>query len=327
MVIIKKPIAKRLLQTKSKKPFVKVLAVVLTLVMMAATFAVAIPVISAKQCESYFTHQETIYIDLTQFTSWENDGAKIRVYTYYGDSNDDWNVENNKKDSDCNTNACYNKAIVPTSVSSHLYSFNIQGDKVGYVKVMRLDSGMNTCWNSTGYMYNDNRSGSQNCIKITGWDNAASWTTYIPSGGSGYQEVNAKPDATTITNNANIFPIDATFYDYYTDTEVSQGWGNINYVNSHGDWEPYTTLNNKIAAASSDVNYPMYFGNFFDKANGYTGAGSSNMVNFSNWVNNSARLGGTHKSVVGLTGTQLVDGNLKYAGNNGTTSSTALPSP
>ena len=206
MVIIKKPIAKRLLQTKSKKPFVKVLAVVLTLVMMAATFAVAIPVISAKQCESYFTHQETIYIDLTQFTSWENDGAKIRVYTYYGDSNDDWNVENNKADSACNTNACYNKAIVPTSVSSHLYSFNIQGDKVGYVKVMRLDSGMNTCWSSTGYMYNDNRSGSQNCIKITGWDNAASWTTYIPSGGSGYQEVNAKPDATTLPLMPTLLP-------------------------------------------------------------------------------------------------------------------------
>lgn len=299
----------------------------LTLVMLAVTFAVAIPVISAKQCNTYFTHQETIYIDLTQFTDWENDGAKIRVYTYYGDSNNDWNVENNKADSDCNTNACYNNAIVPTSVSSHLYSFNIQGDKVGYVKVMRLDSGMTTCWNSTGYMYNDNRSGSQNCIKITGWDNAASWTTYIPSGGSGYQEVNAKPDATTITNNANIFPIDATFYDYYTDTEVSQGWGNINYVNSHGDWEPYTTLNNKIAAASSDVgvNYPMYFGNFFNKDDGYTGAGSSNMVKFSNKVNNSARLDGTHKSVVGLTGTQLVDGNLKYAGNNGTTSSVNVP--
>lgn len=263
----------------------------LTLVMLAAAAAVAIPVISAKVCSSYFTHQETIYIDISSVPGWSNDSAKIRVYSYYGDSNDDWNVENDKADSNCGNNACYQKAIVPTKISNTLYSFNIQGDKVGYVKVMRLDSGMTTCWNNTGYVYNDNRTGSSNCIKITGWDNSYQWTTYSPSGGTGYHEVNASPDATTITNNANIFPIDATYYDYYTDTEVSGGWGNINYVNSHGDWEPYTTLNNKIASASSGVNYPMYFGNFFDKNDGYTGAGSSNMVNFSNQVNNSARLG------------------------------------
>lgn len=324
MVIINKPIAKRFRQEKSKKPFVKVLAAVMVLVLLVSVMAFAVPSISALKC-SYFTHQETIYIDMTQVSGWDGSGANIRVYSYYGDSDDDWNVENNKADSACNTNACYQKAINPTKISDHLYSFNIQGDKVGYVKVMRLDSGMTTCWNNTGFVYNKDRSGSANCIKITGWDNSYQWTTYSPSGGTGYHEVTANPDADSITNNSNIFPIDATFYDYYTDTEVASGWGNINYVNSHGDWEPYTTLNNKIAAASSGVNYPMYFGNFFDKNDGYTGAGSSNMVNFSNWVNNSARLGDTHKSVVGLTGSSLVDGNLMYAANGGGNSSVKVP--
>lgn len=298
----------------------------MVLVMFVSVAALAIPGVSAKICNTKFTHQETIYIDLRSFTGWENDSAKIRVYSYYGDSNDDWNVENNKADSNCNNNACFQNAINPTKITDHLYSFNIQGDNVGYIKVMRLDSGLNNLWNNTGYIYADNRSGSANCIKINGWDNSYQWTTYSPGGSStGYHEVTAKPDTTSITNNSNIFPIDATFYDYYTDTEVAGGWGNINYVNSHGDWEPYTTLNNKIAAASSDVNYPMYFGNFFDKNNGYTGAGSSNMVNFFNWVNNSARLGGTHKSVVGLTGTTLVNGDLMYAANGGGNSSVKVP--
>ena len=327
MVIINKPTAKRFRQERTKKPFVKVLAVVLTLVMLVSVVVLAIPTISALKC-SYFTHQETIYIDLTGFTGWENDSAKIRVYTYYGDSDDDWNVENNAADnSGIYNNAGFQKAITPSSVSSHLYSFNIQGDKVGYVKVMRLDSGLNDKWNDTGFVYNKDRQGSQNCIKITGWDNSYQWSLYSAggAGSTGYHELNATPDANSITNNANIFPIDATFYDYYTDGEIQNGWGNINWSESHEDWEPYTTLNNKIAAASSGVPYPMYFGNFFDKDDGYTGAGSSNMVNFSNWVNNSARLGGEHKSVVGLTGTELVDGNLKYATNGGGTSSVNVP--
>ena len=326
MVIINKPTAKRFRRERTKKPFAKVLAVVLTLVMLVSVVMFAIPTISALKC-SYFTHQETIYIDLTGFTGWEDSNAKIRVYTYYGDTDDDWNVENGAADSGIYNNACYQKAITPSSVSDHLYSFNIQGDRVGYVKVMRLDSGLNEKWNDTGFVYNKDRQGSQNCIKITGWDNSYQWSLYSAggAGSTGYHEVNATPDANSITNNANIFPIDATFYDYYTDGEIQNGWGNITYVQSHGNWEPYQTLNNKIAAASSGVPYPMYFGNFFDKNDGYTGAGSSNMVNFSNWVNNSARLGGTHKSVVGLTGTDLVDGNLKYATNNGGTSDVNVP--
>ena len=326
MVIINKFTAKWFRQEKSKKPFVKVLAVVMVLIMLVSVVAFAVPTISARQCSSYFTHQETIYIDITALPGWDtNDNPKIRVYSYYGNTNDDWNVENNRADSGCYNNTCFQNAINPTKISDHLYSFNIQGNEVGYVKVMRLDSGMNSCWNSTGFVYSENRSGSQNCIKITGWDNSYQWTTYSAGGGSGYHEVTAVPDAATITNNSSIFPIDATFYDYYTDNEVSYGWGNINYVNSHGDWEPYTTLNNKIAAASSGVNYPMYFGNFFDKDDGYTGAGSSNMVNFSNWVNNSARLGGTHKSIVGLTGTSLVDDDLVYAAEGGGNSSVKVP--
>ena len=327
MVIINKPNAKRFRQERSKRPFAKVLAVVLTLMILVSTFMLVIPTISALQC-SPFTHNEEIYIDMTGLTGWDESGANIRVYTYYSDSNENWNVQNNKNDSECYNYSCYQNAITPTKFADHVYTFRITGEKVGYVKVLRLSSDMNTCWNSTGFMYHKDRQGSANCIKITGWNNSAQWSTYAGTGGTGgYQEVNASPDADSITNNANIFPIDATFYDYYTDDEVQSGWGAIRYESSHGYWEPYQHLNNKIAAASSDVSvrYPMYFGNFFDKNDGYTGEGISQMVKFSNWVNNSARLDGTHKAVIGLTGTELVDGNLKYATSGGGTSTVNVP--
>lgn len=137
-------------------------------------------------------------------------------------------------------------------------------------------------------------------------------------GGSGTGNVfNAKPDS-TITGNSNLFQIDASFYDYYTDTEVTNGWRNSDYVNSHGDWEPYTKLNQALSkyASQNSVAHPLYFGNFYDKEDGYTGAGVSNLVNFSNWVNNSSRLGGYNRSVVGLTGRTLTSNQLRYYSKN-----------
>lgn len=323
MVIINKHSHTKRHTAKRKSTFLSTLSLVLAVLMMLSVSIAGIPTISALKC-SYFTHQEKIYIDLTEFTGWENDGAVIRVYTYYGNSDDNWNVENNKDDSACNTSECYQNAIVPSSVVDHVYSFNISGNEVGYVKVLRMNPDLSTAWNNTGFVYNKDRSGSANCIKITGWDNTASWTTYSATGGTDYYEVTASPDS-TITGNSNLYTIDATFYDYYTDGEIQRGWGNINYEESHGYWEPYTKLNNKIASASNDVPYPMYFGNFFDKNNGYTGEGSSNMVNFFNLVNNSARLGGTHKSVVGLTGPNLVNGELYYAANGGGNGTKKVP--
>ena len=154
-------------------------------------------------------------------------------------------------------------------------------------------------------------------------ENNKNYITVTESGSGGGGETgsggvyNAKPDS-TITGNKNLYQIDASFYDYYTDTEVSSGWRNSTYVNSHGDWEPYTKLNNALAqyATANGVKRPLYFGNFYDKNDGYVGVTGSNLVNFSNWVNNSARLGGYNRSVVGLTGRTLSSDKLRYYNRN-----------
>ena len=258
---------------------------------------VAIPVTSAINTGgTYFSHQETLFIDTSGFTDWFDKSAKLRVYTYYGDStsNDNWNVENNKNDSDINNAACLANAIEPELINDNLYKFIITGDKVGAVKVMRVDSNVSTIWNTSGYMLATTR-GSNDCIKITGWD-SAEWTTRIVDPADPGQTVFDATPNSSITDNANLTTINATFFDYFTDEETEKGWRKNSYTTAHGDWEPYDTLNKKIVSASSGVKYPMYFGNFFNKEDGYR------YTNFSNWVNNSSRLGGYNRAVINLAG-------------------------
>lgn len=125
-----------------------------------------------------------------------------------------------------------------------------------------------------------------------------------------------------IKNKSDLYTINTTFYDYYTDTEVANGWRTSTYQNSHGDWEPYTKLNKALAdyAKAYNVKRPLYFGNFFDKEDDYKGASGSDLVNFSNWVNNSSRLGGYNYSIVGLTGKTLTgtDKKINYYSSTGT---------
>lgn len=351
MVIIKKFLHTQRQKVKSKKAFVSVLAIVLSLLITISVVCFAIPMASAKG-ESPFQDNECIYIDCRQQIGskyWDSDGAELRVFTFYNDSdaanfchefeedfqNDNWYTGSN----------VLQKGIKADYVDNHIYRFRIPSDKLSHVRIARTDGGANNKWNLSPYMWDNQRSktaGSKhNCIKITGWDNAASWTTYTPTNNASYNSKTAQPD-TSITGNSNLYPIDATFYDYYNDDEIQKNWQNINYESNHasvhytknnnwywwaGYWEPFSYLNNKIAAqAGSDVNYPLYFGNFYGKGDGYTGEGASNLKKFNNQANNSNNIGGNHKSVSGLTGGTLdSNGNLVYATNAGYNSSTLVP--
>ena len=152
--------------------------------------------------------------------------------------------------------------------------------------------------------------------------NGSDWVAYSGGGtpvtpGNVYNAV----ASSAIKSNSNLYTINTTFYDYYTDTEVANGWRTSTYQNSHGDWEPYTKLNKALAdyAKAYNVKRPLYFGNFFDKEDDYKGASGSDLVNFSNWVNNSSRLGGYNYSIVGLTGKTLTGTgkNINYYSNTG----------
>lgn len=143
---------------------------------------------------------------------------------------------------------------------------------------------------------------------------------YNGSAWADYKKVYDAVASDAIKNRSDLYTINTTFYDYYTDKEVTSGWRKSDYVNSHGDWEPYTKLNKALAdyAKAYNVKRPLYFGNFFDKEDDYKGASGSDLVNFSNWVNNSSRLDGYNNSVVGLSGRTLTsDKKIRYYNNDG----------
>ena len=261
----------------------------MVLVAVPATFAI-------NTGGTYFSHQETLFIDLTD-VDWFADGTSVKVYTYYGDSNnsDNWNVENNKNDSDIYNAACLANALVPEHVVDGIYKFIVTGDKVGAVKVLNVNADGASVRKSSGFMLATERAG-KDCIKIKNDNGDAEWTGYKVQPADPGQNVFEAENAASITNNANLSTINAVFYDYYTDEEVSKGWRKNAWSTSHGDWEPYDQFNKKIQAASAGVQYPLYFGNFFDKNDGYK------YTNFSNWVNNSARLGGYNRAVINLAG-------------------------
>lgn len=354
MVIIKKFLHTQRQVVKGKKAFVSVLAIVLSLLITISVVFVAIPAVSAKG-ESAFQDNECIFIDcrLNDGSYWDKDGAQIRVFTYYNNS-DDENFchefeENFANDGWFTGQNVLQKGILADKFCDHVYRFRIPSDKLSHVRVVRANGNSTEKWNlSQYYMWDKDRdktAGSKsNCIKITYWGNngysPAQWTCFSPTNNASYNSKTAVPDS-TITGNSNLYPIDATFYDYYNDDEIQKGWQNINYESNHarvhftknnqwywwaGYWEPFQYLNKKIASHDSGVNYPLYFGNFYGKSDGYTGEGASNLKNFNNKANNSNNIGGTHKSVAGLTGGTLdSDGDIVYATNNGYNSTTKVP--
>lgn len=142
-----------------------------------------------------------------------------------------------------------------------------------------------------------------------------------------------------IKNDNTLYTINTTFYDYYTDNEVNNGWRKYSQIDSNngtsyeshgknkaGQADPYTMLNNALSnyAKTNGVKRPLYFGVFYNvddstdtEPSRVDGFGAS-MFNFSNWVNNSSRLGGYNNSVVGLSGRTLTNNKIRYYNNDGT---------
>ena len=354
MVIIKKFVHTQRQKVKSKKAFVSVLAIVLSLLMTVSVLFVAIPItnVSAQVAQGEYTDSEEIYIDLRSFTNWENDQASLKVFTFYNnsDTSDHYCREigkacsNSASKNDYSGNVGY--GITPDKFCDHVYRFRIPSDHLDHVIVVRCNKDANEPWNTSYYMYdgggygrNKTAGNNQNCIKITGWD-SSQWSTFSPTNNASSSSKTASLDS-SITSRSDLFTIDAKYYDYYNDDEIQKGWQNINYNTNHasvhntksgswywwnGYWEPFSYLNSKIAEHDSSVNYPLYFGNFYGKDNGYTGEGTSNLKNFNKYANNSNSIGGNHKSVSGLTGGTLdSSGDLVYAKNAGYNSSTKVP--
>ena len=151
---------------------------------------------------------------------------------------------------------------------------------------------------------------------------------YRKNGGwSSYEEPSSDNHFTaelgsTITDEGNLYTnIDATFYDYYTDKECQDGWLQLTNKEANEDWEPYQTLNKSLAkyAENNTITYPLYFGIFSGRNDGYAGYDNSTNYNFVWRVNDSNGLQSFNNAVTGLTGKTLANGTIHHYSSSDTT--------
>lgn len=132
-------------------------SVILAVMMLLSTMLIG-TVSTVNAATNKFTEGETIYLDLSGFTHWEDETPNMYAYFYYYDNH---NLVGNK--------------IAATKVTDHIYSVTVPNASCGYIKFQRGD------WNMSAEHDADTK-GSNNCVKVTDWDGSSSWSTY--SGGS-----------------------------------------------------------------------------------------------------------------------------------------------
>lgn len=138
-------------------------------------------------------------------------------------------------------------------------------------------------------------------------DSASYWTTFD----------NLPTQSSRIPNtfdSTKVYGVKATYFDYLSDNELTSGYLNNSNATLEAAWEPFKTLDSALDTYTQNNHwrYPLYFGNFNGKSDGYNG-----YTNFYNAINNSAGLGGYWKSIMGLTSNSLSNNKLTAATTNG----------
>lgn len=136
-------------------------------------------------------------------------------------------------------------------------------------------------------------------------------------------------------DNSSAFWVDATYYDYLSDTELNNGWLKPSKVGTwytdsqhlaDDNWYPFYQFNSYINGKTSGVSYPLFFGNFCNTdgsypwnylRNGGYGKAIENLSNFNYIANNSNGLPSYNYSVQNLAKSSLsADGDILFP--NGT---------
>ena len=84
-------------------------------------------------------------------------------------------------------------------------------------------------------------------------------------------------------DSASAFWVDATYYDYYSDEEMSgQKWlepkqAGTGFGDADDDWYTFETFNSKISSYGGNLTYPLYFGNFCNTV-AQKGSGSGSYI-------------------------------------------------
>lgn len=259
------------------------LSIILSIMMIISTMLVG--VINTSATSGKFTSGDTIYFDINSSSVHGNgniwsSGAKIVALFYYQD-NDNWCYEtNNDSFSDSNMNGKERPSSYTnvSNVNGDIYKVTVPAANLGSVRFLRLKSDGTEFWNYSLRMSVDSK-GTKNCVKLEGWDNNSSWSTYTVQNPDVASSVSLTATPSPAEKN-NPITLTATL------SSIASGLGNVTYTFSKtsGGTGNFTNSAVTTSATTATATFtPTEAGTYTFKvvasANGYTSVENTVTVN------------------------------------------------
>lgn len=131
-------------------------SVILAVMMLLSTMLIGTVSTVNAATKNKFTNGETIYLDLSSFKKWQDAAKDTTMYAYF------YRYDNHNQVGD---------KIPAAKVTNYIYSVIVPNADCGYIK---FQCGS---WNTTKEHDADTK-GTNNCVKVTNWDNSSEWSTY-----------------------------------------------------------------------------------------------------------------------------------------------------
>lgn len=117
--------------------------------------------------ENYFHAGDVVYLDVSEFTAWENDSALMYVNFTEASKEENGGKDINLAISDSNQ---YSPKLVDYEIEKHIYAYIVETQDEGK-SVLRFWRGSEAVlWNCSVALTYDEYKKGKNCIKISGWD-------------------------------------------------------------------------------------------------------------------------------------------------------------
>lgn len=162
-------------------------SVILAVMMLLSTMLIGTVSTVNAATNNKFAKGETIYLDLSSFKQWQDAATNTTMYAYF------YRYDNHNQVGD---------KIATTKVTDYIYSVIVPDADCGYIQFQRGG------WNKTAE-HNADTKGTNNCVKVKGWDGSSEWSTY--SDGSSTEAKFNGGDTYYLQPNAGWVKDDATF--------------------------------------------------------------------------------------------------------------------
>ena len=127
--------------------------------------------VGATTEENYFHAGDIIYLDVSEFTSWENDNAVMYVNFSGVSKEENSGLDINLLNID---NTQYNPHVVETKVAQYIYAYVVSREDEGATELRFWRGNASTLWNCSIILdYNQYKEGN-NCVKVLDWNDQGS---------------------------------------------------------------------------------------------------------------------------------------------------------